>query len=403
MIDFPYLDDICRKTDSKIVLLVVDGLGGLPRHDTGLSELETARTPNLDALASRSACGVTTPVAPGITPGSGPGHLALFGYDPLEYVIGRGVLEALGIGIDLGPDDVAVRCNFCTLDASGVLTDRRAGRIPTSESAPLVERLSRISVPGVEVIVRPVQDYRFVVVMRGEGLGGDVTDTDPQRVGFKPLDPTGRSDAADRTARKASQFIEAARDILAAREVANMILMRGFSKRPTWPLFGDRYNLNPGAIAAYPMYRGIANLLGMKVIPTGRDFDAELDTLADWISSDRDFFFLHYKPADAAGEDGDFDAKVRTLEELDRRVPRILDMGVDVFAVAGDHSTPSSMAAHSWHPVPLLINSPSTNQGLGSPAFNERDCRNGYLGSLSATSLPLLLMAHAGKLDKFGA
>ena len=402
MIDFPYLSDICRKTDSKIVLLVVDGLGGLPRPETGRSELETARIPNLDALAARSACGVTTPVAPGITPGSGPGHLALFGYDPLRYVIGRGVLEAVGIGIDLGPDDIAVRCNFCTLDANGVLTDRRAGRIPTAESAPLVEQLSRITVPGVEITVRPVQDYRFVVVISGEGLGGDVTDTDPQRTGFAPLDPTGRSESADLTAQKAAVFIEAARDILGSRDIANMILMRGFSKRPSWPAIGERYNLNPGAIAAYPMYRGIASLLGMNVIPTGHDFDAELDTLSDhW--DEHDFFFLHYKPADAAGEDGDFDAKVRTLEELDRRIPRLLDMGADVVAVVGDHSTPSIMAAHSWHPVPLLINSHSTNEGLGSPGFNERDCRSGYLGSLPATSLPLLLLAHAGKLDKFGA
>ena len=402
MIDFPYLNEICRKTDSRIVLLVVDGLGGLPDPETGRSELETAHIPNLDALAARSACGVTTPVAPGITPGSGPGHLALFGYDPLKYVIGRGVLEAVGIGVDLGPDDIAIRCNFCTLDANGVIADRRAGRIPTPESAPLVERLANITVPGVEIIVRPVQDYRFVVVIRGEGLGGDVTDTDPQRTGFAPLDPTGRSESAELTARKAARFIESARDILGSRDTANMILMRGFSKRPSWPAIGERYNLNPGAVAAYPMYRGIASLLGMTVIPTGHDFDAELDTLSEhW--DDHDFFFLHYKPADAAGEDGDFDAKVRTLEELDKRVPRLLDLGADVVAVAGDHSTPSSMAAHSWHPVPLMINSESTNEGLGSAGFNERDCRSGYLGSLPATSLPLLLLAHAGKLDKFGA
>ena len=402
MIDFPYLNEICRKTDSRIVLLVVDGLGGLPHPQTGRSELETANNPNLDALASRSACGVTTPVAPGITPGSGPGHLALFGYDPLKYVIGRGVLEAVGIGMDLGPEDIAIRCNFCTLDSDGVLTDRRAGRIPTAESAPLVQQLSNITVPGVEIMVQPVQDYRFVVVIRGEGLGGDVTDTDPQRTGFAPLDPAGRSDAAQRTARKAARFIESARDILGSRDIANMILMRGFSRRPDWPAFGDAYSLNPGAVAAYPMYRGIASLLGMNVIPTGHDFDAELDTLSDSFD-DHDFFFLHYKPADAAGEDGDFDAKVRTLEELDRRIPRLLDMGADVVAVAGDHSTPSTMAAHSWHPVPLMINSQSTNEGLGSPGFNERHCRSGYLGSLPATALPLLLMAHSGKLDKFGA
>ncbi|MXY20222.1 MAG: 2,3-bisphosphoglycerate-independent phosphoglycerate mutase [Dehalococcoidia bacterium] len=402
MIDFPYLNEICRKTDSRIVLLVVDGLGGLPHPQTGRSELETANIPNLDALASRSACGVTTPVATGITPGSGPGHLALFGYDPLKYVIGRGVLEAVGIGMDLGPDDIAIRCNFCTLDSDGVLTDRRAGRIPTSESAPLVEQLSNITVPGVEIMVQPVQDYRFVVVIRGDGLGGDVTDTDPQRTGFAPLDPAGRSDAAQRTAHKAARFIESARDILGSRDIANMILMRGFSRRPDWPAFGDAYSLNPGAVAAYPMYRGIASLLGMNVIPTGRDFDAELDTLSDhW--DDHDFFFLHYKPADAAGEDGDFDAKVGTLEELDRRIPRLLDLGADVVAVAGDHSTPSTLAAHSWHPVPLMINSQSTNEGLGSPGFNERHCRSGYLGSLPATALPLLLMAHSGKLDKFGA
>ena len=402
MIDFPFLNEICRKTDSRIVLLVVDGLGGLPRPDTGKNELETAHTPNLDALASRSACGVTTPVAPGITPGSGPGHLALFGYDPLKYVIGRGVLEALGIGVDLGPDDIAIRCNFCTLDANGVITDRRAGRIPTEESAPLVERLARITVPGVEIIVRPVQDYRFVVVIRGEGLGGDVGDTDPQRTGFEPLEPVAKSDAAVRTAKKAARFIESARDILAGHDTANMILMRGFSRRPDWPAFGEAYNLNPAAIAAYPMYRGIASLLGMNVIPTGGDFDAELDTLSEhW--DDHDFFFIHYKPADAAGEDGDFAAKVSTLEELDKRIPRLLHLGADVVAVAGDHSTPSSMAAHSWHPVPLLINSQSTNEGLGTPGFNERECRTGYLGSLPAASLPLLLLAHAGKLDKFGA
>ena len=402
MIDFPYLNEICRKTDSKIVLLVVDGLGGLPHPETGKSELETAYTPNLDTLASRSACGVTTPVAPGITPGSGPGHLALFGYDPLRYVIGRGVLEALGIGIDLGPNDIAIRCNFCTLDSDGILTDRRAGRIPTHDSAPLVEQLANIEIPDIELIVEPVQDYRFVVVIRGKDLGGDVTDTDPQRVGYEPLAPVGRSDAAQRTADKAAQFIEAARDILGSRDTANMILMRGFSKRPDWPAFGEAYSLSPGAVAAYPMYRGIANLLGMNVIPTGHDFNAELDTLSDHFE-DHDFFFLHYKPADAAGEDGDFDAKVSTLEELDKRIPRLLDLGADVVAVAGDHSTPSSMAAHSWHPVPLLINSNSTNEGLGSLGFDERNCRYGHLGSLPATALPLLLLTHAGKLDKFGA
>ncbi len=401
MIDFPFLDDICRQTSSKIVLLVVDGLGGLPHPQTGKTELETAHTPNLDRLAQRSVCGVTTPVAPGITPGSGPGHLALFGYDPLKYVIGRGVLEALGIGMDLGPDEVATRCNFCTVDGDGLLIDRRAGRISSKESAPLVEELSNISIPGVEVIVRPVQDYRFVVVFRGESLDANVRDTDPQRVGVAPLDAMPRSALSKSTAKLASQFIDAAREALGDRDTANMILMRGFSKLPNWPRFPDRYKLSAGAVAAYPMYRGIADLVGMEVVPTGGDFDAELETAARHIE-EFDFLFLHYKPADAAGEDGDFDSKVATLEELDLRVPQLLELGAEVTAVVGDHSTPSILSAHSWHPVPVMIQSRLT-AGLGSAAFDETVCRMGHLESIPATSLMLQLMAHADKLDKFGA
>ena len=401
MIDHPYLAEMCARTDSKILLLVADGLGGLPHPDTGLSELETAHTPNLDALARRSDCGLTVPVGPGITPGSGPGHLALFGYDPLKYVIGRGVLEALGIGVDLGASDVAVRCNFCTIEGDGLLTDRRAGRIPSGEAAPLVERLARIEIDGANIEVKHVQDYRFVVVFRGEGLGQRVSDTDPQRVGVQPLEPAGADDRSRKTAALASEFIHAARDILGGRETVNMILMRGFSSVPTWPPFGDAYKLNPCAVAAYPMYRGLASLVGMRVIPTGADFDAELDTLEATIA-DHDFAFLHYKPADAAGEDGDFGAKVRAIEELDRRIPRVLALGADVLAIAGDHSTPSVLAAHSWHPVPALIYSQWTG-GDGSAAFSEREFRTGSLGTQPATALMLQLMAHSGKLDKFGA
>lgn len=401
MIDHPFLAELCAPSDSKIVLLVVDGLGGLARPETGKSELEEAHTPHLDDLARRSACGVTVPVGPGITPGSGPGHLALFGYDPLKYVIGRGVLEALGIGIELGPNDVAVRCNFCTVDDQGRLTDRRAGRIRSSESGPLVEQLSGIKVEGADLLVRPVQDYRFVVVFRAEDIGQDVSDTDPQRTGVEPFDPIGANSGSHVTAEMASQFIAAARDILGSRETANMVLMRGFSKAPTWPLFGVSYRLNPCAVAAYPMYRGLASLVGMKVISTGHDFDAELDSVEEHIG-EHDFVFLHYKPTDAAGEDGDFAAKVEALEELDQRIPRLLGLGADVVAVAGDHSTPSVLAAHSWHPVPMLINSQVT-AGVGSDSFSERSCSRGHLGTQPATSLMLQLLAHAGKLAKFGA
>ena len=330
---------------------------------------------------------MTIPVGPGITPGSGPGHLALFGYDPLKYVIGRGVLEALGIGVDLGPNDIAVRCNFCTVDNLGLLTDRRAGRIKSVESEPLVEQLAGIAVDGAEVMVKPVQDYRFVVVFHGDDLGQSVSDTDPQRLGVSPLEPVGTDQPSRSTASMAEQFIVSARDILGTRQNANMILMRGFSKTPTWPEFGSSYGLDPCAVAAYPMYRGLASLVGMKVIPTGYDFDAELDTVEEHIGQ-HDFVFLHYKPTDAAGEDGNFGEKVKALEELDLRIPRLRSIGADVLAVAGDHSTPSVLASHSWHPVPLLINSEFTS-GVGSEAFTERSCASGQLGTQPATGLML--------------
>ncbi len=381
-------------------MLVVDGLGGAPHPDTRKTELETARLPNLDALAARSATGLTTPVLPGITPGSGPGHMALFGYDPVKYLMGRGVLEALGSGIEMAAGDVAARGNFCTVDASGVITDRRAGRIPTAESAPLVVRLDAIEAHGVDVSVYPVQDYRFVLLMRGDGLSDAITGTDPQVEGAAPLESQPLSEDARKTADAVNRFSRSARTVLAGRERANMVVMRGFSGVPDLPDFGACYRLNPAAIAAYPMYRGLAQLVGMKIVPTGGDFDAELDTLED-VSADHDFIFLHYKPADAAGEDGDFDAKVRALEALDARIPRLLATDPDVLVVAGDHSTPAIVVGHSWHPVPLLIRSRYT-LGEGVAAFSEPAFRAGSLGSLAAENVMLLAMAHAEKLNKYG-
>ena len=400
MIDLPFLGDVCRSTDSKIVLLVVDGLGGAPHPDTGKSELETAALPNLDALAGRSAAGLTTPVMSGITPGSGPGHMALFGYDPVKYLMGRGVLEALGIDVELGPGDLAARGNLCTVDADGNILDRRAGRIPTAESAPLVEMLDEIEVPGVETDVYPVQDYRFVLVMRGEGLDDKVSETDPQMVGVQPLEARALNGASEQAAAHVRTFIAAAGEVLGGREYANMAMLRGFSLLPELPDFGERYSLNPGAVAAYPMYRGLAKVVGMRVIPTGMTFDEEVDTLeAHW--DEHDFFFLHYKPADAAGEDGDFNAKVQTLEALDACISRLVDMQPDALVVAGDHSTPAILAAHSWHSVPLLVSSKWT-QGDGIEAFSERACVSGSIGRIPATEVMMLAMAHAEKLLKYG-
>ena len=400
MIDVEELRDCYTNTPSKMVLLVADGLGGMAHPDTGLSELETAHTPNLDQLAQKSACGLTTPVLPGVAPGSGPGHLALFGYNPLKHQIGRGALEALGIEVELAPGDVAARGNFCTVDGEGLLTDRRAGRIPTSESAPICERLDRIEIPGVQVDVFSVQDYRFVLRLRGEGLSELVTETDPQISGARALDVRPLQPEAQKTADIVNEFVKQAAQLMAEEERANMLLLRGFAQMPTLPPMGDVYRLDPAAIAAYPMYQGLATVAGMNVIPTGKNFADEVDTLrANW--ENHDFFFIHYKPADAAGEDGDFDAKVRRLEELDPFIPEILALEPDVLMVAGDHATPAIMAAHSWHPVPFMLHSKLT-QGQGVPTFDEKACAQGVIGSISATSVMVMGLSHAGKMTKYG-
>ena len=400
MIDLDVIRDCYTTTPSKIVMLVVDGLGGLPHPDTRRSELETANIPNLDRLARESACGLTLPVLPGVAPGSGPGHLALFGYDPLKYQIGRGALEALGIEVDLREGDTSARGNFCTVDPDGDLVDRRAGRIPSEVSTPLCKELNEIDVDGVELHVYPVEGYRFVLHLRGDGLSDMVSETDPQRTGVPALEARPLAPEGTKTARIVNQFVSQARKILKEEERANMVLLRGFSSLPHLPHMGEVYGLSPAAIAAYPMYRGLATIVGMAVIPTGRTFSDELDTLYQHYG-EQDFFYIHYKPADAAGEDGNFEAKVKALEDLDAHIPRLLALEPDALIIAGDHSTPAIMAAHSWHPVPFLVRSRWT-AGEGVETFSERSFGGGSLGRLPATQIMLLALAHAGKLAKYG-
>ena len=400
MIDLDVLGEYIQTTPSKIVMLVVDGLGGLRHPETRLSELETAHTPNLDALAHESACGLTVPVLPGVAPGSGPGHLALFGYDPLKYLIGRGALEALGIEVDLREGDVSARGNFCTVDSDGLLLDRRAGRVPSEVTIPLCRELDKIDVEGADLRVHPVEGYRFVLHLRGEGLDEGILETDPQRTGAHALEARARQPQGEKTTRMVNEFVAKARDVLKEEERANMVLLRGFSSLPHLPSMGAAYGLNPAAIAAYPMYRGLATLAGMKVVPTGRTFADEVDTLSQHYD-EHDFFYIHYKPADAAGEDGNFEAKVKALEDLDAHIPRLRDLNPDVMMIAGDHSTPAIMAAHSWHPVPFLLRSPWT-RGEGADSFSERSFASGSLGTIPATQGMLLALAHSGKLVKFG-
>ena len=401
MIDFPYLADLVQKTDSKILMLVADGLGGSPDPLRRRTELEGARVVHLDRLAQNSAVGLTIPVARGITPGSGPGHLALFGYDPLKYVVGRGVVEAMGIEMELKPGDVAARGNFATVDEDGLLVDRRAGRIESEAAIPLVEKLNEISVDSVETLVAHVKEHRFVLRLRGEGLSDALTETDPQRTGVPPLAVKPRVKAAQRMSKLANAFVEKAAQALEGDPQTKAILLRGWSSLPAIPSAAVAYSLNPAAIAAYPMYRGLARLTGMQVLSTGATFGDELETLRQHYD-EHDFFYIHYKPTDTAGEDGDFDAKKRALETLDEYIPALLDLKPDVFIVAGDHATPSAMGAHSWHSVPFLLHSKYT-LGEGVDRFNERDLRYGSLGIFEAKNVMALALAHADKLLKFGA
>lgn len=390
-----------RENDSKIVLLVADGLGGLPLEPGGRTELETARTPHLDALAARGNLGLSIPVLPGITPGSGPGHLGLFGYDPVHYQIGRGVLEGLGIDFDLGPQDVAIRGNFCTLDSNGLIEDRRAGRVGNDIAAPLCEKLDQIEVPGVEVFVRHVKEYRLVVVFRGEGLGGEVEDTDPQQTGVAPLDPVARDEASQHTVEVAKEFLAQARELLEDDRPANFLTLRGIAKRPAIPTYTEVYGLHPAAIAVYPMYRGLARLVGMDVLDAGQTLSDQCDRLAAaW--NDYNFFFVHFKYTDSTGEDGNFEAKVKRIEELDAAIPRITELGPTVLIVTGDHSTPSKLRSHSWHPVPTLLAADHCRFD-GCDSFGEAQCLSGGLGQFESKYLMSLALAHAGRFEKYGA
>jgi 2,3-bisphosphoglycerate-independent phosphoglycerate mutase len=386
---------------SKIVMLVADGLGGLPMQPGGLTELETAKKPHLDALASLGVQGASIPVKPGIAPGSGPGHLALFGYDPLRYLIGRGALEATGIGFELQPQDVAIRCNFCTIDDQDRITDRRAGRISSQESAPLAISLRKIQIPGIEIFVEPVKEHRFVVVFRGEGLGGNVADTDPQMTGVKALEPVAQNPQSQKTAEVAKEFLRQAKSILAGHPKANFHTMRGFAAKPKLPSYQEVYGLRAAAIAVYPMYKGLARLVGMDIVGNAQSLEEQIDELAaNW---DRyDFFFLHFKYTDSTGEDGNFSEKVARIEELDAVLGRIQKLNPNVLIVTGDHSTPSYLKSHSWHPAPTLLVSDCCRPDPHS-TFNETTCITGGLGHFEAQYLMTLALANAGRLGKFGA
>jgi 2,3-bisphosphoglycerate-independent phosphoglycerate mutase len=394
------LSRLAQSADTKILLVVMDGLGGYADRLHG-TELEDAKTPHLDELAVAGVTGLFDPVGPGITPGSGPGHLGLFGYDPEAFELGRGALSAAGLDFELRPGDVAARGNLCTL-ADGLITDRRAGRVPDDEARAIVAKLQDgVHLDGAEVFFRHEREHRVLVVLRGEGLGPDVDDTDPQRIGVAPLAPHARIPESKRTAELVTDLSTQATSLLADETRANGLLLRGFDTHRELPGFDERYGLKAAAIAIYPMYRGIARLLGMDVIGTPADLDEQVALLAEsW--NDYDYFFLHHKYTDSAGEDGDRERKIAAIETLDAVVPRLRELAPDVIAVSGDHATPSQMAAHSWHPVPVLLWSERCGRD-DVDQFGEKWCRAGGLGQRPMKDLMAYLLANAGRLAKYGA
>lgn len=397
------LQSLIQKNDNKIIFVVMDGLGGHPMSPGGKTELETASTPNLDRYAAEGICGMMDPVTPGITPGSGPGHLGVFGYDPLENLIGRGVLSALGIDFDLTHRDVAARLNFCTLDATGKITDRRAGRIATELNRRLCQKIRdnvRLA-DGVEYFLETESEHRAVLIIRGDGLAGNINDTDPQILGVAPVEAKGADQASEKTATYFRDFLTQVGKLLADESPANMVLARGFATRDPLPTFEEKYGLKAAAIAQYPMYRGLARLVGMNVLekpPTYADMLEQLKLNYN----NYDFFFVHFKKTDSTGEDGNFDEKVKKIEEIDGWVAGLRDLSPTVLVVTGDHSTPSYFKAHSWHPVPTLLWSQNCRRDLVQ-GFGESNCTSGAIGRMPMKHLIMLALANALKLKKFGA
>src|SRR5512133_2252963 len=400
---FKNVTSLLTPANTKIVMLVMDGLGGLPMEPGGKTELETAKTPNMDRLAAEGMLGQTLPIDYGITPGSGPAHMSLFGYDPVKYEVGRGVLEALGVGMYVHRGDVAVRGNFCTIDANGLISDRRAGRIVSEEAAPLIEKLKAIKLPGVEIEAKHVKEYRFALVMRGEGLSPELEETDPQRTGVAPLAVVAKTPEAQKTADLLNQWVAEAKKILADQPKANCLTLRGFATDPRLAHFKDKYNLRAACVAVYPMYKGVSSLVGMDIIQFAGETPADEFAAVEKNWENYDFFFVHIKKTDSYGEDGNFDAKVHVIETVDEALPGLLKLNPDVLIITGDHSTPAKLKSHSWHPVPFLLWAPETIRPDDQTSFGERACARGGLGTINSLEAMPLALAHAQRLTKFGA
>ncbi|MCK9275593.1 MAG: 2,3-bisphosphoglycerate-independent phosphoglycerate mutase [Syntrophales bacterium] len=398
-----FIDSLVTKNTTKIVFLIMDGLGGLPSGKNGLTELEAARTPNLDVLTERSVCGLLDPVGYGITPGSGPAHFSLFGYDPIRTTVGRGLLSAAGINFPMSERDLFMRVNLATIDANGIVVDRRAGRIGTDLNRKICVKLQTEIDLGadVEFFMEPEKEHRALIALRSDSLSDNLTDSDPEATGKKPLVVKASDPSAQKSADIINTLLEQAKIILSGEEKANMILLRGFARYRKFKSLYTRYGLSSLAIAEYPMYQGIARLLGMDVNPPTGSIEGEITSLKENYSK-YDFFFIHIKPTDSRGEDGDYESKLKVIEEVDSHIPSVLKLNPDVLVVTGDHSTPAALASHSWHPVPVLL-AARTCRPDRVKRFGERDCIMGGISRIPMMNLMGLALAHAGRLSKFGA
>ncbi len=397
------VDQLVIENTTKIIFLVMDGVGGLPMKGKKGTELQAANTPQLDQLAADSICGLLDPILPGVTPGSGPAHFALFGYNPIEANIGRGVLEAAGINLPLTDRDVAIRINFATSDKNGNITDRRAGRLDTETNRRVCQKIrEHVSLtPDAEFIIETVKEHRAALLIRGENLGGDIIDTDPQKIDLPPLEAKALNPESETTARLTRRFLEQAHRVLADEKKANTLLLRGFAKHRPYKSMMERFKLKSLAIANYPMYRGVAFLLNMDLHPVLPDVKSQFEAVKQTYDS-HDFFFVHVKATDARGEDGNFDEKIKVIEEVDSLIPILTELHPDVFVVTADHSTPAVMKSHSWHPVPVLLKSASCRPDT-VVHFDEISCIQGGLGRQPSMNLMPIILANAQRLMKFGA
>ena len=403
------LKELVEKNDSKILLVVLDGLGDIPSID-GKTPLEAAKTPNLDKLSKESALGMHIPVLPGITPGSGPGHLSIFGYNPLKYKIGRGILEALGVGLEVTKNDICIRANYAKVeekDGKLIVNDRRAGRLSTEENKKLTEKITKEieEINGVKIFMKSGIEYRLAILLRfNEKVNEDmcnILETDPQNEGKEVISPEPLSEKAKIVSEILKEFLLRVREII-KNEKGNYLLLRGYSTPPIIPNFSEIYKLKSLSIATYPMYKGLTKLIGMETVKVdGFSIKDEIDVLRKNYKN-FDFIYLHIKKTDSYGEDGDFMNKLKVIEEFDSYLPEILSLNFDVLCITGDHSTPTIMKSHSFHPVPLLIHSPFVFKGL-SERFTEKDCLKGELGTIKGEDIISLLLAHSKKLKKYGA